>query len=197
MIAFPENIILENERVLLRPLEHADIYFLIPFAINEPDIWQFSPTSMGGEEGLKKYIDETIGQRLEKKEYPFIVFDKSANSYAGCTRFYDIQLKNLSSQLGYTWYGKKFQRTGLNRNCKLLMLGYAFENWGLERVEFRAHIKNERSINAMKAIGCSVEGILRSVSSSASGGRRDAIVLSILKDEWFNGIKEKLLSQIH
>lgn len=67
MIAFPENIILENERVLLRPLEKTDIDFLIPFAINEPEIWQFSPTSMGGEEGLKKYIDETIGQRLEKK----------------------------------------------------------------------------------------------------------------------------------
>ena len=197
MITFPENVILENERVLLRPLEKTDIDFLIPFAINEPDIWQFSPTPMGGEEGLKKYINETIDQRLEKKEYPFIVFDKSANSYAGSTRFYDIQLKNLSGQLGYTWYGKNFQRTGLNRNCKLLMLSYAFETWGLERVEFRAHVKNERSINAMKAIGCTVEGILRSVSSSATGGRRDSIVLSILKNEWFNGIKEKLLDQIH
>ena len=197
MIEFPENIILENERVLLRPLEKTDIQFLVPFAIDESDIWQFSPNPIGGEEGMKKYIDATIELRLEKKEYPFIVFDKAANRYAGSTRFYDIQLQNLTTQLGYTWYGKDFRRTGLNRNCKLLMLEYAFEKWGMERVEFRAHVKNERSINAMKAIGCTVEGILRSVSSSATGGRRDSIILSILKEEWFNGIKVKLLDLIH
>lgn len=197
MIEFPENIILENERVLLRPLEKTDIQFLVSFAINEPETWQYSPIPMGDEEKLKKYIDETIIQRLEKKEYPFIVFDKATNRYAGSTRFYEIQLQNLTTQLGYTWYGKDFRRTGLNRNCKLLMLEFAFEKWGMERVEFRAHIKNERSINAMKAIGCTVEGILRSVSSSAIGGRRDSIVLSILKEEWFNGIKVKLLDLIH
>jgi RimJ/RimL family protein N-acetyltransferase len=197
MIEFPENIILENERVLLRPLEKTDIQFLVSFAINEAEIWQFSPNPIGGEEGMKKYIDIAVEERLEKKEYPFIVFDKSANSYAGSTRFYDIQLQNRTTQLGYTWYGKDFRRTGLNRNCKLLMLEFAFEKWGMERVEFRAHVKNERSIYAMKAIGCTVEGILRSVSSSATGGRRDSIVLSILKEEWFNGIKVKLLDLIH
>jgi len=194
---FPENIILENERALLRPLEKKDAEFLIPFAINEPDIWQFSPNPIGGEEGMKKYIETTINLRTEKKEFPFIVFDKLNNRYAGSSRFYDIQLQNRTTQLGYTWFGKDFQRTGLNRNCKLLMLEYAFEIWGMERVEFRAHVKNERSINAMKAIGCSVEGILRSVSSSAGGGRRDSIVLSILKDEWFSGVKGKLLDLIH
>jgi N-acetyltransferase len=197
MITFPENIILENEKVLLRPLQKRDIQFLVPFAINEPEIWQFSPNPIGGEEGMKKYIDATIDQRLEKKEYPFIVFDKSTKQYAGSTRFYDIQLQNGTTQLGYTWYGKDFRRTGLNRNCKLLMLEFAFEKWGMERVEFRAHVKNELSINAMKKIGCIVEGVLRSVSSSATGGRRDSIVLSILKEEWFNGIKVKLLDLIH
>jgi RimJ/RimL family protein N-acetyltransferase len=196
MITFPENIVLSNERVMLRPLELADHEYLLPFAINEPDIWQYSPTPMGGADGLTKYISTTVQQRSEKKEYPFIVFDKKAGTYAGCSRFYDIQLANSTTQLGYTWYGKDFQRTGLNRNCKLLMLSYAFEKWGVERVEFRAHIKNERSIQAMKGIGCTVEGVLRSVSPAATGGRRDAIVLSILKDEWFNGLREKLLEKI-
>jgi RimJ/RimL family protein N-acetyltransferase len=101
------------------------------------------------------------------------------------------------TQLGYTWYGKQFQRTGLNRHCKLLMLGFAFETWGMERVEFRADAKNERSVRAMKEIGCIEEGVLRSSSPSAAGGRRDAIVLSILKPEWINGGKEKLLAKIH
>jgi RimJ/RimL family protein N-acetyltransferase len=196
MISFPQNIILENKRVLLRPLEKTDIPFLIPFAIHEPEIWQFSSNPIGGEEGMQRYIDFAVEQRLRQLEYPFIIFDKSAGTYAGSSRFYDIKLNNLTTQLGYTWQGKNFQRTGLNKHCKLLMLAYAFETWGLERVEFRANVKNERSINAMKAIGCTVEGILRSETASATGGRRDSIVLSILKEEWYNGVKQKLIDQI-
>ena len=67
----------------------------------------------------------------------------------------------------------------------------------MERVEFRAHAGNLRSVDAMKAIGCVEEGILRSVGPAVSGGRRDSIVLSILKDEWFGGVKERLLKKIH
>ena len=197
MIDFPQNVVLENERVLLRPLQQTDIEFLLPFAINEPETWTYSLISPAGKKGMEEYINETIKQRDEKKEYAFIVFDKTTNSYAGCTRFYDIQLNNVTTQLGYTWYGKDFRRTGLNRHCKLLMLAYAFENWKMERVEFRADARNEKSVNAMKAIGCTVEGILRSNTIIAAGGRRDSIILSILKDEWFSSVKENLLKKIY
>jgi len=182
---------------MLRPLQADDLKFLLPFALNEPEIWKYSIHSPAGKEGMQQYIQETIDQRNAGKEYPFIIFDKAAHAYVGSSRFYDIQLKNGMTQFGYNWYGKKYQRTGLNRHCKLLMLGYAFEIWGMERVEFRADAKNERSIRAMKEIGCVEEGILRSQSPSATGGRRDAIVLSILKTEWFNGGKEKLKAIIH
>jgi RimJ/RimL family protein N-acetyltransferase len=197
MIIFPENVVLEDEKVLLRPLQKTDIEFLLPFALNEPETWAYSLISPAGKDGMIEYINETIKQRDEKKEYAFIVFDKTTNSYAGCTRFYDIQLNNLTTQLGYTWYGKDFRKTGLNRHCKLLMLTYAFEEWKMERVEFRADARNEKSVNAMKAIGCTVEGILRSNNVIASGGRRDSIILSILKIEWFNGVKENLLKKIY
>jgi RimJ/RimL family protein N-acetyltransferase len=196
MMTFPENIVLEDERALLRPLQANDLEFLLRYAINEPDTWKYSMVSLADEKGMKKYIDSTIEQRAEKKEYPFIVFDKIANVYAGSTRFYEIQLNNLTTQLGYTWYGKKFRRTGLNRHCKLLMLSYAFETWGMERVEFRADARNEKSVNAMKGIGCTVEGILRSNVIIESGGRRNSIVLSILKDEWFDHVKEDLIKKI-
>jgi N-acetyltransferase len=196
MISFPENMILENERTILRPLQASDLEFLLPYAINEPDTWKYSLISPTGEKGMKEYIHTTIEQREQKNEFPFIVFDKATNLYAGSTRFYDIQLNNLTTQLGYTWYGKDFRRTGLNRHCKLLMLGYAFEIWGMERVEFRADARNENSINAMKAIGCTVEGILRSNSIIESGGRRNSIVLSILKNEWFDHVKQNLIKKI-
>ena len=197
MIHFPDDLVLENERVLLRPLMEDDLGILLPFAEQEHDIWQYSLASAAGKTGMSAYIEYAVGQRRLKKEYPFIIFDKEGNAYAGCTRFYNIQLPFLTTALGYSWYGKKFQRTGLNRHCKLLMLTYAFENWGMERVEFQADLRNNKSIEAMKNIGCTVEGILRSTYPIVAGGRKDSMVLSILKDEWFASVKKNLQEKIH
>ncbi|MDZ4810266.1 MAG: GNAT family protein [Bacteroidota bacterium] len=193
---FQHQPILENERVLLRPIEENDFDNLLPFSLNEPEIWKFGLVTAAGEGNLRNYIATAVKNLNDKKEYPFIVFDKKANRYAGSTRFYDIQQPWLSTQLGYTWYGKDFQQTGLNRHCKLLLATYVFEEWGMERLEFRADANNAQSVAAMKAIGCVEEGILRNHMPTAQGGRRDSIILSILKTEWFGGVKELLQQKI-
>jgi RimJ/RimL family protein N-acetyltransferase len=195
---FNHNYILENERVLLRPLVIDDEEHLLDFAINEPGIWKYSLVSAAGRDGLKNYLDIAIQARAQEKEYPFIVFDKNTGQYAGSTRFYDIQLEFESLQLGYTWYGNNFQGTGLNKNCKYLLLEFVFERLKAERLEFRADNDNARSIAAMKSIGCKVDGILRSNMPRPKGlaGRRDSIVLSILKDEWFKDVKQNLYSKL-
>jgi N-acetyltransferase len=195
---FEHQPVLEDERVLLRSLDRTDYTHLLPFSINEPEIWKYAivNSTAAGEENLQKYLDYTCKNRAEKKEFPFIVFDKQAKRYAGSTRFYDIQQTNMTTQLGYTWYGKEFQRTGLNRHCKLLLLTFVFEKWGLERLQLQADVNNIKSIAAMKAIGCVEEGILRSHLPLAGGGRRDTMVLSVLKSEWFDGVKELLKQKI-
>ena len=183
---------LEDERVLLRPLYKDDYKNLVPFALQQPQLWKYSLKSAAGADGMKEYIGDAMKAREEGKEYAFVVWDKMANQYAGSTRFYDINLFNQTVQLGYTWYGEEFQQTGLNRHCKYLLLSFAFEEINMKRVEFRADANNERSINAMKAIGCVPEGILRSNVPLPNGKRRDSIVLSILQSEWFGGGKEAL-----
>ena len=188
--------ILEDERVLLTPLKETDIEHLLPFALNEPDTWKYSQISAKGEQGMRNYINTALANRAAGKEYPFIVFDKKTNEYAGCTRFYDIQPNNDMLQLGYTWYGEKFRGTGLNKHCKFLLLRFAFEELGMLRVEFRADARNDRSIAAMKNLGCKVDGIIRSHMWLEDGGRRDSIILSILKDEWENGVKKNLLKKL-
>ena len=157
---FNETIILENEFVLLRPLLEDDLQHLQHFIIEEPEIWKFSLVQMTAVENLKNYIEQAIENRKKKKEY------------AGCTRFYDIQLAYQYLQLGYTWYGKGFQGTYVNKNCKLLLLEFAFEKLGMERVEFRADNRNEKSKLAMQSIGCVVEGVLRNHLPKIEGGRR-------------------------
>jgi N-acetyltransferase len=191
-----EQYVLEDERVLLRPLSITDDKHLLPFALHEHDTWRYSSMGAFGAEGLSKYIHEALAMRTTGKEYPFIVYDKKNGEYAGSTRFYDIQLQNQTLQLGYTWYGSKFRGTGLNKHCKFLLLQFAFEELEMERVEFRADARNERSIAAMKSIGCTVEGTLRSNMPNREGGRRDSIILSILKSEWENGIKERLQQKL-
>jgi len=187
---FEKKMTLENEHVLLRPLEQTDFNNLLGFSLNEPEIWKYSLVQAGGEENLKNYIKIALEARDAKKEYPFIVFDKKQNSFAGSTRFYDIQLAQDTLQLGYTWYGKNFQGTGLNKHCKFLLLQYAFETMGMQRVEFRADNSNEKSKAAMKSIGCTIEGVVRSSMYNLNGSRRDSIILSILRDEWFDRVKK-------
>lgn len=193
---FNDNYILENDRVLLRPLEESDFENLVHFSVNEPELWEYSLQKGSGVEGLKNYMQTAIVNRNKENSYPFIVFDKKNHSFAGSTRFYDVQLANQTLQLGFTWYGKKYQKTGLNQNCKFLLLEFAFEKMDMERVEFRADYENKNSIEAMKKIGCIEEGVLRKNFVKPNGDRRDSIVLSILKQEWLNNVKENLLNKL-
>ncbi|MDA6071257.1 GNAT family N-acetyltransferase [Flavobacterium sp. AC] len=190
---FSDNIILEDEQVLLRPLQESDVYNLLEISINEPETWKYSLVGADGKENLIKYIQSAIKNREDKREFPFIVFDKKTQKYAGSTRFYDMNLEFKTLQLGFTWYGSAFRGTGLNKHCKYLLLQFAFETLGMERVEFRADNANERSIAAMKSIGCKVEGVLRNHMPTINKEiRRDSIVLSILRNEWFDEVKENL-----
>lgn len=191
----PLQFCLENQRVLLRPLSIEDVSHLLPFSIQEPETWTYSLQQPNSKQHLQDYINLAIKHRNSKTAVPFIVFDKQTKTYAGSTRFYDLNFYHKSCSLGYTWYGKAYRGTGLNTHCKFLMLSHAFENWKLERVEFRADFNNARSIQAMKNIGATVEGVLRS-NCTAPKGRRDSIVLSILKAEWFTQVKPMLIKRL-
>jgi RimJ/RimL family protein N-acetyltransferase len=197
ILDFPQNIILENEFVLLRPLQESDVENLLEISINEPETWEYSLVRANGKKNLENYIQIALKAKENKTEFPFIVFDKKSGKYAGSTRFYDISLPFKTLQLGYTWYGENFRGTGLNKHCKFLLLQFAFETLEMERVEFRADNNNLRSIAAMKSIGCTVEGVLRNhMPTLGSDVRRDSIILSILKNEWFDSVKENLKAKL-
>ncbi len=188
--------VLEDDRAFLQPLKETDLEFLLPFALNEPDTWKYSYISARGNDGMCRYVKDALAGRAAGTQYPFIVFDKKTGEYAGSTRFYDIKPAWQTLQLGYTWYGEKFRVTGLNKHCKFLLLRFAFENLSALRVEFRADVRNERSIAAMKSIGCVPEGILRNDMPLCDGDRRSSIVLSILENEWRNSVKANLAKKL-
>lgn len=193
---FKNDYILENEYAKLIPLKVSDFENLLEFSVNEPEIWQYSMVKADNPENLKKYISLALDEREKFNEYPFIIFDKTKQKFVGATRFCDIHINTNRLQMGYTWFGKNFQGTGINKHCKFLMLQFAFEEMGMERVEFRAYTENIRSINALKSIGCTIEGVIRSNAICPIGKRRDTMVLSILKQEWTSTVKQMLNSKL-
>jgi len=195
-IDFNKNYILENEFVRLRPLELTDYKYLLEYSINEPELWKYNSGGANGKENLLQYISNAVKQREKEEEYPFIVFDKLKEKYVGSTRFYKISRFNETVDLGYTWYGKETHGNGVNKNCKYLMLEFAFEKIEVQRVGFGANNSNTRSINAMKSIGCSVEGVFRNYCLDNYGNRIDAIFLSILRNEWFGNVKKDLKTKM-
>lgn len=192
---FSQPLILEDDRVRLQPLTAEDFDILKPYAAVR-EIWTYSSIPLNNEHDLQEYIRLALEAKTRNEEYPFIVFDKQTKTYVGSTRFYDIQPQKDTLQLGYTWYHPAVHGSGLNKHCKFLLLQFAFETLGMLRVEFRAHAGNARSIAAMKSIGCTAEGILRSYSYSPDGSRRDTIVLSILKNEWEQSVKQDLARRL-
>lgn len=193
---FVQDYFLENDYVLLRPICLEDIDFLLEYACNEPELWRHTLVSAAGYENMLAYINHATRLRKRGQQYAFIVFDKVTQSYAGTTRFCEINKETQCVQLGYTWYGKRFRGTTLNKHCKLLLLDFAFDFLKMERVEFRVDVSNEGGIEALKRLGCTMEGRLRSCGPARDSGRRDCYVFSILKDEWLDELRNRLEAKL-
>ncbi|MFN8238956.1 MAG: GNAT family N-acetyltransferase [Chitinophagales bacterium] len=181
---FQQQLRLENERVLLRPLTAEDYDYLSPLAFADKDIIRFSPRQIHTPELLQEYLQDALRGRAAATRYPFLIFDKETQAYAGSTSICAVSNFDKRLEIGYTWYGKKFQRTGLNRHCKWLLLQYAFETLGFERVEFKVDERNVVSQTAVLRLGATKEGTLRSHTVMSDSFRRNTVYFSILKDEW-------------
>ena len=185
-INFKEDIILENNRVRLEPLDITHLEHLSQVVLDNPGILKYSPPKFGTIPLLQKYIENNVLLRADGKKYMWVIFDKEKQQYAGCSSFLNISQINDRLEIGSTWIGKSYQRTGLNRNCKLLLLSYAFENLACRRVELKTDGRNEQSKIAIEAIGAKYEGTLRSHTIMSDGYRRDTVYFSILSNEWKN-----------
>ena len=177
---------LENERVRLEPLTLENYKHLIPIACQKKLV-QYSPSDIETPEALKKYVETALQQKKEKTSIPFIVFDKKNQHYAGCTRFMNIDWKNKVLHIGSTWIGREFHGTGLNSQMKALMLRYAFEKMGFEKIEFRIDERNMRSRKAVEKLGGILEGVLRKNVYLLDGFKRNTCCYGILKEEFNQG----------
>lgn len=185
--------VLENKRVLLRPLQASDIDALLEVAL-EPSLWEVTSQHIQDREALENYISVALKEREEGTSIPFVIIDKLSGRVAGSTRFAGITLQHKRAEIGYTWIHPDLQRSGLNRAMKYAMLKYAFEVMGMNRVELRTNERNEKSRNAILGIGCKQEGILRHHMIDWNGRLRNTVYFSMLIEEWPE-VKERIFGK--
>ncbi len=183
--SFSEHIVLENESALLKSMTEEDFEGLSKIAYDY-EIWRFNVSRCMNDEELKNYISSALSHKKAGFAYPLVIIDKKTKKTAGSSSFGNISNKDKRLEIGATWLGREFHGTGLNKICKFLMLQYAFEELGIERVEFKTDVLNLQSRKALNKIGAAEEGILRSHTLMQDGRRRDTIYYSILKPEWKN-----------
>lgn len=183
MSLLDSHIILENERVRLEPLEEKHFEALNEIARHK-EIWAFTSAKVNSTEDFRKYFDTALNEIKNKTSYVFAVFDKQENRYGGCTRFANISRHDKRLEIGWTWYHPALQRTGLNRNCKFLLLSFGFEQLDLNRIELKTSHLNLKSQKAMEQIGAVKEGILRRHMVNEDGLVRDTHYYSFIKEDW-------------
>ncbi|TVZ13876.1 GNAT family N-acetyltransferase [Maribacter sp. MAR_2009_72] len=175
--------VLQDDRVMLSPLTSTNYKELIDIALQDKLV-QYSPSEINTPNSLRNYVEIALQQAKAGTSIPYIIYDKKFNKYAGSTRFMNINLKNKVLHIGSTWIGKEFHGTGLNSHMKELMLTYAFNTLGFEKVEFRVDERNIASRKAIEKLGCTLEGILRKNVYLLDGFKRNTCCYGLLKNEW-------------
>jgi RimJ/RimL family protein N-acetyltransferase len=160
-------------------------------AVKDGALWNLWYTSIPEPQNVKNYIETAISEFQNNKSFPFVIIRKYDNKVIGTTRFMNADSRNKRLEIGTTWYAKSTQRTGSNTECKYLLLKYAFENLECIAVEFRTHIHNTQSRNAIARLGAKQDGIIRNHTIDKTGCLRDTVVFSILNSEW-NTVKKSL-----
>ncbi|MGZ8557176.1 MAG: GNAT family N-acetyltransferase [Chitinophagaceae bacterium] len=180
----PFDLILESKKVLLRPIEENDYNAFLQLAKQDEEMWQYFSLNLADEVQLKRWMDMAFSDKKAGTRRPFTIIEKETGLIAGSSSMGNISYYDLRLEIGWSWLGKNFRSTGINKHAKFLMMRYAFDKLNFERVEFKTDVLNARARQGLKNVGGIEEGILRSHTKMWNNRRRTSIYYSVLKDEW-------------
>jgi RimJ/RimL family protein N-acetyltransferase len=182
-LTWPAPIELTGEIARLELLNHDHAPGLIE-AVNDGKLWEFWYTSIPAPDKMESEITRRLKLHAGGKMLPFTIFNQKTGQTVGMTTYMNVDPVHRRVEIGATWYRQSAQRSGINTECKLLLLTHAFETLNCIAVEFRTHFFNHQSRRAIERLGAKQDGILRSHMVTASGMLRDTVVYSIIAAEW-------------
>ena len=178
-----EPVTLAGRIVRLEPLKLEHVPRLAEVGL-DPVIWQWTIARPTNEADLRDWAETTIRARDAGAELPFVTLEAATGRPIGSSRYLNIVLEHRRLEIGWTWVAPPWQRTGANREAKLLMLTHAFETLGCRRVEFKTDSLNTPSRTALLGIGATFEGIFRNHMVMPDGRMRHSAYYSVIEDEW-------------
>lgn len=184
-------VVLEGKRVTLVPMENSHKAELIRVLFT-PEVWEFTWRTIHTPEELDQVLTLALDNKENGSQLPFTIVDQATGAIIGTTRIGDLDMGNRNAEIGWTWLAPDYWRTGVNTECKYLLLQYCFDELNLMRVQFSVSGQNVRSQRAVERIGAKKEGIFRKHRIKADGSVHDNIFYSIIDNEWAD-VKEKLL----
>jgi RimJ/RimL family protein N-acetyltransferase len=192
-MGWPAPVELRGSHATLLPLSPAHEAALSS-AVRDGELWRLWYTSVPSPDRMDSEIERRLGLQAQGTMLPFTVFD-SAGRVVGMTTYMNIDATHKRLEIGSTWYAQRVQRTPLNTECKLMLLGHAFESLACIAVEFRTHRLNTASRRAIERLGAQLDGMLRAHQRTSDGALRDTAVYSITGAEW-PAVKSNLAWQL-
>jgi RimJ/RimL family protein N-acetyltransferase len=184
---------LRGQHVTLEPLRPGHAECLRAASANG-ELWRRWYTNVPAPDTVDAFIASALAMQNDGDALAFAVRD-AAGDVVGATRYYDLDATVPRLSIGYTWYAQRAQRTGLNTEAKLLLLGHAFEALGCIAVAFETSWFNQASRTAIARLGAKQDGVLRGHKRHVDGSVRDTVVFSIIASEW-QAVKRNLLAKL-
>jgi N-acetyltransferase len=165
-------------------------------AASEPELFTWMPVDMASSRNaVRDWLTTTLAAARAGREVPYAIIDAGSGAVVGSTRFLELRFEHLRAEIGWTWLARPAWSTGINVETKLMLLEQAFDRAGLRRVEFKTDARNERSREALLALGTKFEGLLRKHMVVRDGAARDSAYYSVIDDEW-PALREQLRQRV-
>jgi RimJ/RimL family protein N-acetyltransferase len=180
---FIEPITLTGRHATLEPLSLAH-HDNLQTAVADGQLWKLWYTAVPSPDGMRAEIERRLGLLAQGAMLPFVTRRNDTGQVCGMTTYTNVDSAYRRVEIGWTWTATSAQRSGINTECKLMLLTHAFESLNCIAVEFRTNFLNHRSRTAIARLGAKQDGILRNTQEVPGGGYRDTVVFSIIESEW-------------
>jgi RimJ/RimL family protein N-acetyltransferase len=180
-----EPVTLTGQLVRLEPLRQEHAAALYEASRENPDLWQYMPVRQPRSvEQMEQLVATTLQFPKQGVCLPFATVDLASGRVVGETRYVNIKVQDRGLEIGSTWLAPSVQRTGINTECKYLLLSHAFEQLSAIRVQLKTHYLNFQSQRAIERLGAVKEGTLRNLRIMPDGSYRHSVYYSIIESEW-------------
>lgn len=182
-MSFVQPLVMRHNGVRLEPLalSHEDG---LRAAAADGELWKLRITSVPEPHETRAYIETALKMRADGNRFAFAVVDDATGTVLGTTSYHDILPAVKRVEIGWTWYRKSVQRSHVNTNCKLLMMGHAFDQLGCNVVGWRTDNYNFASQRAIERLGAKKDGVIRGHALRRDGTIRDTVMYSMRSGEW-------------